>query len=322
MSLQPGLTQSDTVFTHYQVVMSAPCALLTLSRTLPSYCPSLGALHRGLSVRSMSSKRQRDHLQRTAAQPRHTHANIGFAQALYPAQVCGISQESESVKRLRLTVHPDFSFKAGQWVDLFIPGLATVGGFSMCSSPGLLQREGVIELAVKYTDHPPAHWLHTKCSLGSRVKVRAGGEFFFDPGPCDVALDLLLVAGGVGINPLYSILLHTAELLRLKQDSVRSVHLSFSAKSPQELLFKSSISETCALFPSVLSCDFHVTQGSTELEPPMSRGRISIDDLRAHVRPPSSLCYLCGPPTMIESLSVSLQELGLPPERVRFEKWW
>lgn len=49
-------------------------------------------------------------------------------------------------------------------VDFFIPGVEKVGGFSMCSSPGLLQREGVIELAVKYTKHPPAHWIHTMVS--------------------------------------------------------------------------------------------------------------------------------------------------------------
>lgn len=46
-------------------------------------------------------------------------------------------------------------------VDLLIPGVEKVGGFSMCSGPGLLQREGVIELAVKYSKHPPAHWVHT-----------------------------------------------------------------------------------------------------------------------------------------------------------------
>lgn len=38
-----------------------------------------------------------------------------YMQAVYPAQVCGIMKESESVKRLRLTAHPDFNFKAGQW---------------------------------------------------------------------------------------------------------------------------------------------------------------------------------------------------------------
>lgn len=49
-------------------------------------------------------------------------------------------------------------------VDLFIPDVEKVGGFSMCSSPGLLLREGVVELAVKYAKHPPAHWVHTAVS--------------------------------------------------------------------------------------------------------------------------------------------------------------
>ena len=54
-------------------------------------------------------------------------------------------------------------------VDFFIPGVEKVGGFSMCSSPGLLQREGVVELAVKYARHPPAHWVHTAVSEDGRI---------------------------------------------------------------------------------------------------------------------------------------------------------
>ena len=38
-----------------------------------------------------------------------------FFQAVYPAKICGIIQESDTVKRLRISVHPDFTFKAGQW---------------------------------------------------------------------------------------------------------------------------------------------------------------------------------------------------------------
>lgn len=83
-----------------------------------------------------------------------------------------------------------------------------------------------------------------QCAVGSEVDMRVGGDFFFDPSPSDPPVDLLLVAGGVGINPLYSILLHTADLLRLQQTSsgqdsnVSSVHLCYSAKNSQELLFK------------------------------------------------------------------------------------
>lgn len=88
--------------------------------------------------------------------------------------------------------------------------------------------------------------------------MRVGGDFFFDPSPSDPAVDLLLVAGGVGINPLYSILLHTTDLMHLNRSSggrdynIGSVHLSYSAKNTQELLFKVRTSETwfCLLLQS------------------------------------------------------------------------
>ena len=45
-------------------------------------------------------------------------------------------------------------------VDFTIPGIDVVGGYSMCSSPQLLQKERLMELSVKYSSHPPAYWIH------------------------------------------------------------------------------------------------------------------------------------------------------------------
>ncbi|KAG7500411.1 hypothetical protein JOB18_017703 [Solea senegalensis] len=310
--------------------MSAPGFLSFAARRLILPCPTARLFccqvmaPRSITGGNMSSKRKMDHLERTASNSRQN--------AVYPAEVCGIINESETVKRLRIAVHPDFSFKAGQWVDFFIPGVEKVGGFSMCSSPGLLQREGVIDLAVKYTQHPPAHWVHTMCTVGSKVDMRVGGDFFFDPSPSDPAVDLLLVAGGVGINPLYSILLHTADLLRLNHASggrdynIGSAHLFFSAKNAHELLFKDSITEVCREFPDKFSCNFHITQRSTDVDPhpqsSMNHGRITEAELRARVHPQRTLCYLCGPPPMIEAISKTLMDLGLPKDRIVFEQWW
>ncbi|KAM9838987.1 oxidoreductase NAD-binding domain-containing protein 1 [Aulostomus maculatus] len=310
--------------------MSVPSILLTSagrSFSLPRSSAGLLRCRQPVShsiTRNMASKRQMDHLERTAGNNRQND--------LYPAQVCGIIKESETVRRLRIAVHPDFNFKAGQWVDFFIPGVEKVGGFSMCSSPGLLQREGVIELAVKYTKHPPAHWVHTMCTVGSQVVMRVGGDFFFDPSVSDPSVDLLLVAGGVGINPLYSILLHTADLLHLNHASggrdynIGSAHLCYSAKNTQELLFKSSILQACREFPDKFSCEFHVTQQSTDVEPDLQPfincKRVTETELRTHVDPQRTLCYLCGPPPMIEAISKTLMDLGLSEDRIVFEKWW
>ena len=74
-----------------------------------------------------------------------------------------------------------FIFSAGQWVDFFIPGVEQVGGFSMCSSPKLLRTEGQLDLAIKYSQWPPAYWIHTKAKVGDRVGLRFGKYIFLEP---------------------------------------------------------------------------------------------------------------------------------------------
>ncbi|XP_055425968.1 oxidoreductase NAD-binding domain-containing protein 1 isoform X4 [Bubalus kerabau] len=187
------------------------------------------------------------------------------------AKVCGVASESPSVKRLRLLVaDKDFSFKAGQWVDFFIPGVSVVGGFSICSSPRLLEQERMIELAVKHANHPPALWIHNQCTLDSEVAVRVGGEFFFDPQPTDASRNLVLIAGGVGINPLLSILRHAADLLRERAGKgqgyeMGTVRLLYSAKDTSELLFKKNILDLVNEFPEKIACSLHVTKQTTQI---------------------------------------------------------
>jgi len=70
------------------------------------------------------------------------------------------------------------SFLPGQWVDFFIPGLTTVGGFSFTSTPRQLAQRGSFELAVKRSRHAPAAWLHDKVDgwvAGRRAAGQAGG---------------------------------------------------------------------------------------------------------------------------------------------------
>lgn len=269
------------------------------------------------------SRRKADHLERTASVLRR--------EVMATAKVCDIAQESPSVKSLRLLVaDKDFSFKAGQWVDFFIPGVSVVGGFSICSSPQLLERERIIELAVKYTDHPPAIWVHKKCTLDAEVALRVGGEFFFDPQPTDAPRNLVLIAGGVGINPLLSILRHSADLHRDQVDKGRgyeigAIKLFYSAKNTSELLFKKNILDLVNEFPEKITCSLHVTkqtaQISTELKPFITEGRITEKEIRSHISA-ETLFYICGPPPMTDFFSKQLESSHVPKEHICFEKWW
>ncbi|XP_074126210.1 oxidoreductase NAD-binding domain-containing protein 1 isoform X1 [Sminthopsis crassicaudata] len=271
----------------------------------------------------MKSQKKTDHLERTAESFRH--------EVLSPAKVCGLITESETVRRLRLLItNKDFSFKAGQWVDFFIPDVPVVGGFSICSSPSLLKQESALELAVKYTNHAPSLWVHTKCALGSEVTVRVGGNFFFDPQPSDPPVNIVLIAGGVGINPLLSILLHLTDLQRHRDKKeggyeMGKVRLLFSARNTDELLFKKSILNLTSEFPGKVRCNFYVTQQTTEiseeLQPYVTEGRIPHQELEEHILE-DTLFFLCGPPFMIEHFSQHLQARRVPKEHIRFEKWW
>ncbi|XP_074717598.1 oxidoreductase NAD-binding domain-containing protein 1 isoform X2 [Strix uralensis] len=260
-------------------IFPAHSALVVLRHSVFCYCTVNGTI---------KSKRKMDHLERTA--------NNFRQEVISQAKVCGIINESETVKRLRLAItNKDFTFKAGQWVDFFIPGISVVGGFSICSSPGLLEQEGILELAVKYTVHPPAHWIHTECALDSEVALRVGAD------------------------------LHGYQEGKGNGYKMGTVKLYYSAKNTSELLFKKNILGLMNAFPGKITCHFHVTQQSSqiceELQPHVTEGRISEKDLEEHVSK-DTLWYICGPPPMIESLSKLLSNIGVPRNCVFFEKWW
>ncbi|XP_063159922.1 oxidoreductase NAD-binding domain-containing protein 1 isoform X2 [Candoia aspera] len=307
-------------------VFALPMLMRSASRILP-FCSSYLCL-RQAAVRyctingTMKSRRMSDHLERTANDFRH--------EIISKAEVCGISNESEMVKRLCLAVtDKEFTFKAGQWVDFFIPGVPVVGGFSICSSPAMLEEEGTLELAVKHTAHPPAHWVHTQCTLNSEVALRVGGNFFYDPQPEDIPANIVLIAGGVGINPLFSILLHTADLHRTQENKgdgykMGTTKLFYCAKNTHELLFRKQILGLTDAFPGKITCSFHVTKQNSpicEKLQPYVKGRLSGSDLEKCISK-NTLWYICGPPPMIESISMLLENLGVVQGNIFFEKWW
>ncbi|XP_066302417.1 oxidoreductase NAD-binding domain-containing protein 1-like isoform X1 [Branchiostoma lanceolatum] len=296
------------------------CSRGTKARRWPfvSCCclPRMAKLHSGKG----------DHLDRTKENTRQ--------QILTEAVVESICDLSPTVKSLSLRVNnEDFSFKAGQWVDFFIPGLDDqFTGFSMTYAPGQLEHDGILDLAVKCSQEAPADWVHHKCQVGSKVRMRVGGDFNFDPQDGDQSKDLLLIAGGVGINPLYSIVQHVVDLHRLQGSETaykpgRTV-LLYSARDEGELLFREQILRLCQEVPGI-SLQCFVTQQQDFKNPsqfPRPKvGRITQEVLKAELsglHGDHILSYICGPPPMIESMADHLSCLGVDSADIKFEKWW
>ena len=102
------------------------------------------------------------------------------------ATVAAVAQATPTIKTFELALEAPTPFAAGQWLDVHIPGLETVGGFSLVSAPAQsLQR---VQLAIKESAHPPARWMHRDAAVGAELVVRVGGNV-----KVSVALGLYLV---------------------------------------------------------------------------------------------------------------------------------
>jgi len=291
---------------------------ITVQRLASSRSSVTKTFRMSLSTAEMSSSRK-EHLDLTKLQWRDPD--------IVAATVVSISDLSQTVKSLTLKVDGDvikstgLSFKAGQWLDFFIPGEPQVGGFSMTSSPHELQNLSTLDLAVKVSSWPPARWIHTKCKEGDTVAFRFGGDFYYDVTQMSSPHSLLLIAGGVGINPLYSIFQHVAHAENVKSDcQMTDTSLLFSAATTEELLFRNKIDDYVSKNIK-LKAEYFVTR---EPDSQFINRRITKDDIAARLSGSGdcSICYICGPPDMVVQTSQWLRELNIPKENIRFELWW
>ena len=229
------------------------------------------------------------------------------------ARIARIQQETPTVKSFSLDLGtPDFDFLPGQWVDCYasLEGQPAVAGYSMTSSP---LNKGAIELAVKRVgNNPVTRFLHEQAQVGDVFDVDGGyGEFFYTR---DMGGPLVLIAGGIGITPLMSILRYVDEAALDVP-----VRLVYGATAAPELLFRDRLNELAGR-NSRISCVFTVThppQGPWTGMVGRINGRL-LGDLK-HDR--NSLFYVCGPPAMIDDVVASLETMDVPRSRIKYERW-
>ncbi len=230
-----------------------------------------------------------------------------------PARIAEIRQETPTIKSFVIDYgEAPFEFLAGQWIDLYaeIGGELRVGGYSMTSSP---LRRGSIELAIKYSDsHALTHFLHARARVGDRVWISQGsGEFYFREG---MAERLVLIGAGIGVTPMLSILRYVAEAAP-EVDAT----LLYGVAVAEEILFREEL-ERLASERERIRLLITVSQPSPGW--PGRRGRIDAAAVQEAGLDVASLYYLCGPPGMVEETALMLESLGIPSERIRYEKWW
>ena len=157
-----------------------------------------------------------------------------------------------------------------------------------------------------------ARWVHERAAVGDRVRVSQGqGPFVYLPEMSD---NVVLIGGGVGITPLLSIFRHVRDAGLPTQ-----AHLVYSVSDSREILFRDELDAAVRTHDN-LHVNITVTQPDANWHG--LTGRIDPVKLHALDVPDDTLYYLCGPKGMVEDMSTLLHDLGVPMNRIIFEKWW
>lgn len=229
------------------------------------------------------------------------------------AEITELFDLSNNTRGLRLRVEDkSFTFEPGQWVDFTHDGVDSTGGYSMTTTPKFLAETGCFDLAVQKSLHRMATWIHDEAQVGDKVQVRVNGKVFYKP---ESMSRLVLIAGGIGSTPLWSIAKHVTDL-----EPKREVHFFYSAKTENDLLFLEDMQKLAAEHAK-----FKLHTAVTDIIEPKgdhARGRWSAARIRDKAGSlGSAVVYLCGPGAMIDNLSATLPIEGVQNEKLHFEKW-
>jgi ferredoxin-NADP reductase len=125
---------------------------------------------------------------------------------------------------------------------------------------------------------------------------------------------VLFVAGGTGIAPVRAMLDHA-----LRHHPAERISLLYSTRHRHEFAFMEEFraherSGRLELHPTVTRDDDAEWEGN--------RGRIGRSHFEAVLHDPAStLCFICGPVSLVNESAATLRELGVPERLIRAEGW-
>ncbi|MFH1039346.1 MAG: FAD/NAD(P)-binding protein [PVC group bacterium] len=220
-----------------------------------------------------------------------------------PAEIEEVITESPTIKTFVFRPAEEFTFRAGQFVGITVPGLGEAP-FTPSSSPFEKEKLEVTIMRVgAVTDR-----LH---EMGPGAVVGLRGPFGKEyPLETYRGKEILLVGGGVGLAPLRALFLALAHDV----DAYQKIIFCCGARSPEDLIYKKKvISEWPSLHKNIsirVTVD-KVPEGQ-QWEGNVGLVTTALDNLDVTVK--ESVAVVCGPPIMMKFVTFKLAaEVGYPP---------
>ena len=232
-------------------------------------------------------------------------------------RVARIFQETPDVRTFRF-VMPDgsplpFEHLAGQYLNLAltIDGKRVNRSYTIASPP---TRTHSVEISVKRAPAGHGSWhMHDTVKEGDVIKVSApAGKFFFAG---HEAKRIVLVAGGVGITPMMSVIRSLTDRCWTGE-----MYLLFAVRKRTDIIFEKELAELQQRFGNLHVCIALSDDPDTAWDG--KRGRISREMIEAFVPDlTTGPIMMCGPDPMMKATRKLLLEMGIPNERISEEEF-
>jgi len=214
---------------------------------------------------------------------------------------------------LRLPVAEPFSFEAGQYIDIMLPG-GRRRSFSIASPP---HDSRLLELHVRRVAGGEFTERLFSQEMRSALLTIEGplGQFVCRPSaaPGSTLAPMLMIGGGTGLAPLYSMMRHLIE-----RGAHRDMHLYWGVRSERDLYAHAALEALARRAPGL-----RYSPVLSEASPTWTgrRGWVHEAVIRDIERLENYDVYASGPPAMIAAIRSEFGLRGVPAARIFFDSF-
>lgn len=205
-------------------------------------------------------------------------------------------------------IQRSYTFKPGQFNMLYLPGIGEAP-ISISSAPQDNEIMHTIRIAGDVTTHI------SKLSPGDVIGVRGP---FGSSWPLEEIedRDLMIIAGGVGIAPLRSVIKHLLISERKKKSSKQYLTgkkiILYGAKTPKDMIFRDEFPRYMDAFEVFLTVDKADPEEYWRGEVGLITGLLN----KVPFNSLNTVVFMCGPEIMMQSMARELILRGVPGEKI------
>lgn len=180
--------------------------------------------------------------------------------------------------------------------------------FTLASTP---TRPEALELVVRQS----GDWTRTISRLEPGARCRIDGPYgLFSHLRCPENAELVMIAGGIGITPMLSMIRYMADT-----GDLRKVTLIWSNRTREHAFFQDEFERLEKQWKKLRVIRLYTRDSGAGVQ----SGRLDGPGLGGLLSEasPSSFVFLCGPPEMIRDTQKRLRDLGFPTRRIFTERF-